>query len=199
VISKVTNCESAYDIWQTLASEYGNSSAIMLRVLERQLPTIIKQDDTSMANHIDNYSKLVDEINYHTKPSKKWNHERINRTFFGTLDQNQWGAYEDGLGDAINDIPPSELYSRITARDTVRNPKPTVAPPINKQANCSGQNLGSRISGSDNKQRHGGRRGGKRGKQQFHPYSQKKCPSREYIAKMKQQYGDDYIECRYCH
>jgi hypothetical protein len=41
VISKVANCESAHEIWQTLANEYGNSSSIMLRVLERQLPTMI--------------------------------------------------------------------------------------------------------------------------------------------------------------
>lgn len=143
VVSKISNCENAYEIWQTLANEYGNSSSIMLRVLERQLPMMIKQDDTIMADHIDNYSKLVEEINYHTKPSEKWNNERINRTFFGTLDQNQWGAYEDGLGDTIKDMPPSELYARIKVRDTVRDPKPIVPTPVNKEANFSDKNLGS--------------------------------------------------------
>jgi len=34
---------------------------------------------------------------------------------------------------------------------------------------------------------------------EYHPYNQNKHPSKEYIAKMKQEHGDDNVEYRYCH
>jgi hypothetical protein len=126
---------------------------------------------------------VIDKINSHTKHSEKCYNEQINWTFFWTLDQNQEGTYEDGLGESVNDMPPSELFARIKARDSIGNPKPTIPTPINKEANFCGKTLGSRIGGSDNKGRHGRKYGGNRPKQGFPPYCQNKRPSKEYIAR----------------
>jgi hypothetical protein len=92
----------------------------MLRVLESQLTTLYKENSTTMADYVDKYSQLIEQINYHLKPDEKWKIERINRTSFGTLNGEQWGAYEDGLGETINDMLPIELYARIKARDAAR-------------------------------------------------------------------------------
>jgi hypothetical protein len=75
------------------------------------LTTLDKDDNTSMADHVDKYSQLIEQINYNLKPTERWSNERINRTFFGTLDSEQWGAYEDGLGDTIIVMLPTDLYA----------------------------------------------------------------------------------------
>ena len=83
--SKVIDCKTAHDVWETLTKEYGKSSNVILRVLETQLSTLFKKEDTPMAEHVDTFSQLIEQINYHLKPEEKWSNERINRTFFGTL------------------------------------------------------------------------------------------------------------------
>jgi hypothetical protein len=74
--AKVIDCTTAYDVWITLAKEYGQSSNY-------------KKDDTTMSDHVNKYSQLMEQINYHLKPTEKWSNERINHTFFGTLNGEQ--------------------------------------------------------------------------------------------------------------
>ena len=73
-----------------------------------------------MAEHVDTYSQLVEQINYHLKPEEKWSNEHINCTFFGTISSKEWGSYEDGLGESIKTMVPSELYAMIKARDAAK-------------------------------------------------------------------------------
>jgi hypothetical protein len=204
VYAKVIDCVTAKDIWTTLAKEYGQSSNVMLRVLEAQLTTLYKEDTTSMADHVNQYSQLIEQINYNLNSDEKWSNERINRTFFGTLDGEKWGAYEDGLGDTIKDMLPTDLYARIKARDAAKRQNQqrsaSSATTVNgrKEANFTTKD------GKDLKSRIGGKRGGRRGKRgnggnksnDFHPYRR---PDKDYVKRMKQQWGDDYIECGYCH
>src|SRR5438876_1353365 len=196
--SKVIDCRTANDVWTTLAKEYGQSSNVILRVLEAQLSAMFKKDDTSMAEHVDTYSQLLEQINYHLKPEEKWSNERVNRTFFGTISSKEWGSYEDGLGESIKTMVPSELYAMIKARDAAKKQNAqkessimSTTTVVNNEANIT-KHQGS--SGGS------GRRRGKQGKSHgYQPYDQNKRPSREYIAKMKQEHGDDYVKCRYCH
>ena len=191
--SKVIDCKTAHDVWEILAKEYGQSSNVVLRVLEAQLSALIKKDETSMAEHVDTYSQLIEQINYHIKSEEKWSNERINRTFFGTLSIDKWGSYEDGLGESIKTMVPSELYAMIKARDAAKKHSAQkessiiTATTVNNEANFT-------------KYQNGGRRRGKQGKSyRNQPYDQNRRPSKEYIAKMKQEHGDDYVECEYCH
>lgn len=107
---------TAHDMWETMSKGYGQSSNVILRVLESQLNGLFKKNDTTLEEHINKYCQVIEQINYRLKPSEKWSNERINRTFFGsTISFEQWGAYEDGPGDSINDMLPSELPARIKA------------------------------------------------------------------------------------
>ena len=177
--SKVIDCKTAHDVWETLAKEYGQSSNVVLRVLEAQLSALFKKDDTSMAEHVDTYSQLIEQINYHLQSEEKWSNERINRTFFGTLSIDKWGSYEDGLGESIKTMIPSELYAMIKARDAAKKQSAQkessiiTTTTVNNEANFT-------------KHQNGGRRRGKQGKSHRNqPYDQNRRPSREYIAKMK--------------
>ena len=92
---------------------------------------------------------------------------------------------------------PSELYALIKARDAAKKEnarkESSVAamsstPVLNKEANFT------------MKQRGGQQRRNKQ-KGKFHenrPYNQKR-PSREYVARLKKEFGDNYVECSHCH
>jgi hypothetical protein len=201
--AKVIDCTTAQEIWTTLAKEYGQSSNVMLRVLESMLQALYKEDGTSMADHVDKYSQLIEQINYHLKPAEKWTNERINCTFFGTLDGEKWGAYEDGLSETINDMLPTKLYAWIKARDAAkRQNDKRAASTINggKEANFTskdGKDLKSRIGGKHSRRR--GKRGNGGSKSNdSHPY-RRPGPDKDYVKRMKQQWGDDYIDCGHCH
>ena len=82
---KVIDCKTVYDVWKTVTKKYGQSSNLILYILKAQISTLFKKKDTPMAEHVDTFSQLIEQINYHLKPEEKWSNERINRTFFGTL------------------------------------------------------------------------------------------------------------------
>jgi hypothetical protein len=174
----------------------------MLRVLEAQLTTLYKEDATTMADHIDKYSQLIEQIDYNLEPSEKWSNGRINRNFFGTLNSDQWGAYEDGLGELINETLPSDLYARIKARDAAkRHNKQRESATINggKEANFTNKDLKSRVGGRGRGRGKCGNNGGSGGNggkfnNSHHPYRRL---DKEYVKRMKQQW--DYIECGHCH
>lgn len=199
--AKVIDCVKAQDIWTTLAKEFGQSSNVMLRVLEAQLTTLYKEDSTTMADHIDKYSQLIEQIDYNLEPSEKWSKGRNNRTFFGTLNSDQWGAYEDRLGESINAMLPSDLYARIKARNAAKrhNKQRESAPTISgsKVVNFTNKDLKSRIG---RRARRCGKRGngGNNGKpnNSHRPYRR---PDKEYVKRTKQKWGDDYIECGHCY
>jgi transposase InsO family protein len=210
--AKIIDCTTANEIWVTLAKEYGQSSNVMLRVLEGTVATLYKDDSTSMGDHIDKYSQMIEQIQYHLEPKEKWSNERIIRTFFGTLDGEKWGAYEDALGNTITDMLPTDLYARIKARDAAkRQNEKNATSTINgvKKANFTNftnhSDLKIRIgngNGNGNHQRsikfrgRGKRNNAKNFGAKDSPYRR---PDKEYIKRMKQQWGDDYIECSHCH
>jgi hypothetical protein len=170
----------------------------MLRVLETQLTTLYKDDNTSMADYVDKYSQLIEQINYNLNPAECWSNERINHTFFSTLDSEKWGAYEDGLGDTINRMLPTDLYGRIKARDAAKcQNQQRQATTVNgsKEANYTNKEKDLKLRISDCGLGRS-KRGNNKSDNSHHPYRRS---DKEYVKRMKQQWGDDYIECSHCH
>ena len=118
--SKVVDCKTAGQVWEHLEHEYGQSSSVVLELWEAKLAKLMKRQDTSMQAHIDEFSLLIEQLNYHLPPDEKWSDAKINRKFFSTLSYDEWGTYQDGLGDAIAMMKPSDLYARIKARDEAK-------------------------------------------------------------------------------
>jgi len=70
--SKVIDCNTAHDIWKPLQKEYGQSSNVLLCILELQLSALFNKDDTSMLDHIDQFPQLIEQMNYHLGTNEKW-------------------------------------------------------------------------------------------------------------------------------
>jgi hypothetical protein len=103
----------------------------------------------------------------------------------------------------ISNILPSELYTKIKARHCRKTQnRQREASTINggKEANFTNKDLRSRIDDKAPRGKRGGRRS-KRGKSTYnsHPYDQTRRPDEEYVERMQQQYGEDYIECSHRH
>jgi len=139
---EVIDCKMAHNVWETLAKQYGQSSKVLLHVLKSQLSALFKKEDTSILDHVDQFSQLVEQINYHLESREKWSNGWINRTFFGTISSEQWGAYKDGLGNTIDTILPPELYGLIKAPEAAKKENArkessiaTLPSTLNKEAN----------------------------------------------------------------
>ena len=70
--SKVIDCNTVHDNWEPLQKEYGQSSNVLLPILELQLSALFKKDDTSMPDHIDQFLQLIEQMNYHLETNEKW-------------------------------------------------------------------------------------------------------------------------------
>ena len=57
-LTKVYRMKSSHDIWQRLSEEYGAISDIRLAHAEAALYTLLKQPETPMQTHIDQFTSL---------------------------------------------------------------------------------------------------------------------------------------------
>src|SRR5277367_6522135 len=98
---------------------------------------------------------------------------------------------------------PTDLYARIKACDTAKRQNqlrhPTVSSSASKEANYANKD-------KDLKTRIGGRRLGRVKRNGGNNKSENSChdhpyrrPDKDYVKRMKQQWGDGYIECSHCH
>ena len=123
------------------------------------------------------------------------------RTFFSTLNSEQWGAYGDGLGETVSKMLPSELYAKTKARDTAKreNKQRDASTTINggKEANFMNKDLKSRID--DRGHATDVVDATSTARTAHTPTIRKSALAKKYVRRMKQQYGDDYIKCGHCH
>jgi gag-polypeptide of LTR copia-type len=103
-------CASAKDVvgvWETLQTQYGAQSDARVILFEHQLSQLKKASDTPMRKHADDFSELVDRIQYHLPLEAKWSKETINQKFFGTLDLQVWGPWMHSYGASLKTMSPS--------------------------------------------------------------------------------------------
>ena len=204
--SRIVGCKTAADAWQKLVTQYGTRSDAKLSILEEKLFYLKKTPEVTMSKHVDNFSNLIEQIQYHNPPNKRWLDETINRRFVRTLDPKEWRPWIRSLGPAIETMTPVKLYSDILLDDEVMNGG---KPAEMKEASLASRinDLASRIG--DGK---GGKGGGKRGKRgrtkgkQLHraplPFDgyvyDGRRPSEDYVKAQKEKRGNSYRECEFC-
>jgi hypothetical protein len=98
--SRIVGCKTAADAWQKLVTQYGARSDAKLSILEEQLHYLKKMSETTMSKHIDNFSNLIEQIQFHLPLSKRWDDETVNRRFIKTLDQKEWLPWIRATGPA---------------------------------------------------------------------------------------------------
>src|SRR5271154_6851039 len=132
--SRIVGCKTAADAWQKLVTQYGARSDAKLSILEEQLHYLKKMADTTMSKHIDNFSNLIEQIQFHLPLGKRWDDESINRRFVRSLDQTEWLAWIRATGARIATMNPVELYAEILLEDEVIHGKPA---PETKEASLA--------------------------------------------------------------
>jgi hypothetical protein len=70
-----------------------------------------------MRKHVDNYSNLIEQIQFHLPHDKRWNDESINRRFIRNLEMAEWLPWIHAISDRIATMNPVELYSAIILDD----------------------------------------------------------------------------------
>jgi len=187
--------KDAAEVWERLQAQYGGQSDARLILLEHKLSELKKTPDTSMKKHIDNFSELIERIQYHLPLEAKWTNLTINQKFFGTLELKDWLPWKRSYGATLKTMLPAELYAQICFDDEIVNPE------SEKEANAAriSNTRGNNIRGGQGKFR-GGNRGRNRGKNNlFQPFKYDgRLPSATYVQKMKEKWGADYQECKFC-
>ena len=151
-----------------------------------------------MSKHIDDFSNLIEQIQFHSPFDKRWEDETINRRFVRTLDQKEWLQWIHALGPSIAKMTPCNLYVDILLDDEVMNGRPAET---TKEAS-----LAARINdGKGGKGGKRGRRGRNKGRQQHRapqPFDgyvyDGRRPSEEYVRSQKEKRGASYRECQFC-
>jgi hypothetical protein len=69
--SRIVGCKIAADAWPKLVMLYGTRSDAKLCILEEQLHYLKKTAETTMSKHIDNFSNLIEQIQFHLPLSKR--------------------------------------------------------------------------------------------------------------------------------
>src|ERR1700685_1080027 len=159
--SRIVSCKTAADGWTKLVTQYGTRSDAKLSVLEDKLFFLKKTPAVSMSIHVDNYTRLVQQIQFHNPPAKRWEPDTINRRFLGTLDKKEWGPWILALGPRVDIMTPEQLYATIQLDDEIMyGEAETTKPEVSLASRID--DLETRISDSKSGQR--GKRGNKRGK-----------------------------------
>src|SRR5436309_195484 len=140
-----------------------------------------------MKKHVDNFSELIERIQYHLPLEAKWTDLIINQKFFHTFDLKEWLLWKRSYGATLKTMCPVELYVQICFDDKI----------INLEHPEKEANLTARISNSHDNSGCGGKdkhnqQGGTQGKNNwFQPYDglhyDGRHPSASYIQKLKEK------------
>jgi hypothetical protein len=122
--SHIVGCKTAADAWHKLVTQYGARSDAKLSILEEQLHYLKKTAETTMSKHIDDFSNLIEQIQFHLPLGKRWDNEAVNRRFIRTLDQKEWLPWTCATGPRLTAMTPMQLYADILLDDEVINGKP---------------------------------------------------------------------------
>jgi gag-polypeptide of LTR copia-type len=112
---KVHNLPLASEIWTRLNEEYGAISDALYAKAETQFHSLRKLPTTSVQAHVDNFTKLLADTQYHAPPSTpKMTDAQVNLAFLRSLGPN-YETFQQAMGDQTYRLKPGELYARVKA------------------------------------------------------------------------------------
>jgi hypothetical protein len=111
--SRIVWCKTAANVWQKHVMQYGARSDAKLSILEKQLQYLKKTADTTMSKHIDDFSNLIEQIQFHLPHKRRWDNETISRRFVRSLDPKEWQPWIRVTGPRLATMSPVQLYAEI--------------------------------------------------------------------------------------
>jgi hypothetical protein len=117
-LMKVYPLQSATQIWSHLEEEeYSHVSDIKHTTAEFQFYSLRKKDSDSMESHIDKFSALQQEVDYHRPASiPPMTPDQINFMFIRTLGE-AWFTFQQAIGSRIHTMKTAELYAVVKVAD----------------------------------------------------------------------------------
>jgi len=157
---KVHTLRTAAEIWHRLQQEYGNVSDVLHAKAELKFHSLRKKPTTSIQQHIDEFTKLHEDVEYHSPPgTNPMSTAQVNLAFLRSLGE-KFEIFQQAMGDRAYTINTGELFARVRAmvesRDDYEEEK-------EHKPTTSAKALSLRIS-DDNGRGKGGFRGDSRGK-----------------------------------
>ena len=108
-LTKVYQLQSAHEIWARLAEEYGPVSDIRRAQAEGAFYSLQKKDETSMQDHINEFTRLQQEVDYHRGTIPALSFVQINLTFLRSLGRS-WAGFQQSMSPRIHTIKPATLF-----------------------------------------------------------------------------------------
>ena len=113
-LTKVYQLQSAHEIWARLAEEYGPVSDIRRAQAEGAFYSLQKKPETSMQDHINEFTTLQQEVDYHRGTIPLLSSIQINLTFLRSLGSS-WASFQQSMGPRIHTIKPATLFAEVLA------------------------------------------------------------------------------------
>jgi gag-polypeptide of LTR copia-type len=115
--SKVQQLETANEIWKRLSDEYGHISEHKLASAEAAFHQLEKSSKMSMKLHIDQFTVLQQEVDYHRPEGiAPMSSVQINLIFLRSLGK-EWENFPKSISTEAQKMKTEELFACVTALD----------------------------------------------------------------------------------
>jgi hypothetical protein len=116
-LTKVYQLHSVHEIWKRLADEYGPVSDFRRAQATSAFYSLQRKSSTSMQDHINIFTRLQQEVDYHRGNIPALTNTKINLTFLQSLSES-WKTFQKSIGPRLQSISPSQLFGEVLAFDT---------------------------------------------------------------------------------
>jgi len=114
---KVYQLQTAKEIWDRLAEEYGSVSDLKYARAEATLRSLIKLPTTSMKSHIDHFTRLKEERDISAPENiLPLDIAQTNLAFLASLGDS-WKLFHQAIGDSAQTMKTGELFAKVLAMD----------------------------------------------------------------------------------
>ena len=111
-LTKVYQLQSAHEIWTRLGDEYGVVSDVRRAQAESAFHLLHRKPETPLQTHIDEFTKLQQEVDYHRGDIPPLSNIQINLTFLRSLGDD-WRSFQQSMAPHIHTIKPATLFAEV--------------------------------------------------------------------------------------
>ena len=119
-LTKVYHLQLASEIWKRLADEYGAISDLKRAQASAAFYALQKQENMPMKNHINTFTQLQQEVNYHR--DIPLSNIDVNLAFLQSLGDS-WKTFQQSIAPRLHSITPPTLFSEVLAFESSNGPQ----------------------------------------------------------------------------
>jgi len=116
-LTKDYQLKSTHEIWKCLTDEYDPVSDFRRAQATLELYTLQKKPSTSMQEHINEFTHLQQEVDYHRDNIPPLTNDEVNLTFLKSLDEN-WKTFQQSMSPHLHSMSLSQLFDEVLVFDS---------------------------------------------------------------------------------